>query len=120
MTFQPAGAACHSNKPVRARNYFTGLEAVVQVRRRRHDVARWPNNTRRRSIEDNEQFCLDDDNEPYADGSGGGNRPHDCTGSATAAVDVSDGTTGIPDACPPNRTTIAPPAGRRLRSSLSP
>ena len=47
----------------------------------------------------NEQFCMDDDNQPYSDGSGsGGNKPHDCTGGSKAAVSVTDGSAGIPDA----------------------
>ena len=47
------------------------------------------------------QFCLDDDADPYSDPNvGPGNQPHDCTGGSAGAVNVSDGTSGIPNAGP--------------------
>ena len=49
-------------------------------------------------VQDGEQMCLDDDNEPFADPTNGtGNKPRDCTGANAAAVSVADGTSGIPD-----------------------
>jgi hypothetical protein len=46
----------------------------------------------------NHQLCIDDDNEPYSEGSIGSNEPPHCTGGGAGAVDVTDGSSGIPDA----------------------
>ncbi len=53
------------------------------------------------AVEAAAQFCLDDDNEPFSEPTTGpGDNPHDCTGAAAGAVQVTDGTSGIPDASP--------------------
>ena len=51
------------------------------------------------TISSNDQFCLDDDDQPFLAASvAGGSQPHDCSGGSAASFTLNDGTTGIPPA----------------------
>ncbi len=44
------------------------------------------------------QFCIDDDGDPYNTPGSGGNAAHNCQGAGDGAVNVTDGTAGLPNA----------------------
>jgi hypothetical protein len=50
------------------------------------------------AVESGEQFCIDDDGDPYNTPGSGGNAAHNCQGEGDGAVNVTDGTLGLPNA----------------------